>query len=92
MDDLGLPTAPGAGERARRTDAYRANRAQSFRCRNGFRNSLEVDPGHTLARLVRAQDSHASDRGEEKDDRTCRLAPSLTNRGRDHPTETRVRG
>ena len=92
MDDLGLSTAPGAGERARRTDACQANRVHSFRCRNCSRNSLEVDPGHTLARLVRAQDSHSSDHGEGKGDRTCRLASSLTDRGRGYPTETRIRG
>ena len=83
---------PWPGERARRTDAYKANRVHFFRCRNCSRNSLEVDPGHTLARLVRAPDSHSSDRGEGKGDQRCRLASSLTDRGRRYAIEIRIRG
>ena len=69
-----------------------ANRVHSFRCRDCSSKSLEVDPGHTLARLIRAQDSHSSDRGEGEGDRRCRLAFSLTDRGRGYPTEIRIRG
>ena len=68
------------------------NRVHSFRGRDCSSKSLEVDPGHALARLIRAQDSHSSDRGEGEGDRRCRLAPSLTDRGRGYPTEIRIRG
>ena len=69
-----------------------ANRVPSFRGRDCSSKSLEVDPGRTLARLIRAQDSHSSDRGEGKGDRRCRLASSLTDPGRGFATEIRIRG
>ena len=69
-----------------------ANRVHSFRGRDCASKSLEVDPGHTLARLIRAQDSHSSDRGEGEGDLRCRLAFSLTDRGRGFATETQTRG
>jgi hypothetical protein len=68
-----------------------ANRVHCSSCRDCSIKSLEVDPGHTLARLVRAPDSHSSDRGEGEGDRRCRLASSLTDRGRGYPTEIRIR-
>jgi hypothetical protein len=69
-----------------------ANRVHSFRGRDCSSKSLEVDPGHTLARHIRAQDSHSSHRGEGEGDRRCRLASSLTDRGRGFATETQTRG
>jgi len=71
---------------------FLVNRVHSFRCRDGSIKSLEVDPGHTLARLIRAPDAHSSERGAGKGDRRCRLAFSLTDRGRGCPTEIRIRG
>jgi hypothetical protein len=64
MDDPGLSRGPGAGERARRPDALLANRVHSFSCRDCSIKSLEVDPGHTLARLIRAPDWRSIDRGD----------------------------
>jgi hypothetical protein len=52
----------------------------------------ESDPGRTLARLVGAPDSHTSDHGEGEGDRRCRLASSLTERGRGYRAEIRIRG
>ena len=82
----------GAGEKARRPDALLVNRGHSFNCRDCSIKCLDVDPGITLARLICAPDSHSSDHGEGKGDRRCRLAPSLTDRGRGYPTGIRIRG
>ena len=92
MDDPGLPAAPGAGEKARRPDAPLTNRVHSFSCRDCAIKSLEVDPGHTLARRTLAPDSHSRDPGEGEGDRRCRLASSPTDRRRGYPTEIRIRG
>jgi len=92
MDDPGPSPALGAGERARRPDALLANRVHSLSCCDWSIKSLEADRGRTLARRAGAPDSHSSDRGEREGDRRCRLAPSLTDRGRGYPTGIRIRG
>jgi hypothetical protein len=77
---------------APRAAACLANHVHSFRCRDCTSKLLEVDPGCTLARLIRAPDSRSIDCGDAIGDRRCRLASSLTHCGRGYSTEIRIRG
>lgn len=86
------PRAPARGKGHVAPGPHLRSRTHSFDGRGFSGKSPEGDPGHPLARLVRAPHSPCSDRGEGNDDRRHRLAFSLTDRGRGYPTGIRFRG
>ena len=91
MDDLGLSTALGAGERARRTDACQVNRVHSFSLPKQLSQFARSRPGTHVGEAVRAEDSHSSDHGEEEVIEREETAPP-TDCGRGDPTRPGIRG